>query len=179
MCAVARGAGGKVVTGTCRKDQAPFVGQAAQETNSFPTRESWTCRRGRDTEPPGLGAHLLLVEAAWTREAVGGVWRAVVLHTSSINTDKWAPHEGSGSSCWATAGTEQEPCLGPSHPPVRSTDRGGSVGLVGTAKINGAGAGRVGQSPGLTRSLVEIKCPTRACCYPVWGGIWMEVGRNL
>jgi hypothetical protein len=52
-----------------------------------------------------------------------------------------APCEGSSLRCWATAGTEQESFRGPMHPPLRSTDRRGSVDLVGTGKINGAGAG--------------------------------------
>lgn len=48
------------------------------------------------------------------------------------------------------------------HPPLRSTDTVGSVGQVGAVKINGAGAGWVGQSPGLTRSLLKIECPAQA-----------------
>ena len=57
----------------------------------------------------------------------------------------------------------RSPSLGPWHPPLGSTtDRVGSVSQVGTVKINGAGAGWVGQSPGLTRSLLEIECPAQA-----------------
>lgn len=69
----------------------------------------------------------------------------------------------------------RSPSLGPWHPALRSTDRVGSVGQVGTGKINGAGAGWVGQSPGLARSLLEMECPTQAknqpWCHSSWPGL--------
>lgn len=75
---------------------------------------------------------------------------------SSINTDKPGP-AAEQRQVWGT-----RPSLGPWHPPLRSTHRVGSVGQVRTGKINGAGAGWGGQSPGRTRSPLETECPTQA-----------------